>query len=43
MLAFASMPVLAGAIAMRAAWQSRRSAAGDPWGQVDVSALGGEP
>jgi len=42
MLAFASLPALAGAGALRAAWQSRRLPADAPWDTVDVTALGGE-
>jgi hypothetical protein len=42
MLAFASLPALAGAGALHAAWQSRRLPADAPWEGVDVAALGGE-
>jgi hypothetical protein len=42
MLAFASLPALAGAGALRAAWQSRRLPADAPWDTVDVAILGGE-
>jgi cellulose synthase (UDP-forming) len=41
MLAFASLPALAGAGAIVAAWQSRRRPADAPWDAVDVAALGG--
>jgi cellulose synthase (UDP-forming) len=40
MLAFASLPVMAGAGALHAAWQSRRLPADAPWDAVDVTALG---
>lgn len=42
MLAFASVPALAGAGALRAAWQSRRPATDVPWDRVNVTSLGGE-
>ena len=42
MLAFATLPALAGAGALRAAWQSRRLPADAPWDTVDVAALGGD-
>ncbi len=42
MLAFASVPVLAGGGALHAAWQSRRPAEDAPWDPVDITTLGGE-
>jgi hypothetical protein len=41
MIAFASVPVLAAALAIHAAWQARRPAPGAPWDAVDVLRLGG--
>lgn len=42
MLAFATVPVLAGLGALYAAWQSRRTPVDAPWDDVDVDTLGGE-
>ena len=43
MVAFATVPVLGGIGAVRAAWQSRRLPDDDPWDSVDVDAIGGRP
>jgi hypothetical protein len=43
MVAFATVPVLGGIGAVRAAWQSRRLPDDDPWDTVDVDAIGGRP
>jgi cellulose synthase (UDP-forming) len=40
MVAFATLPALAAAVAIYAAWQSRRPAAGAPWDEVNVERLG---
>lgn len=40
MVAFATVPVLGGIGAVRAAWQSRRLPADSPWDGVDVDAIG---
>jgi len=41
MIAFATLPVLASAGAIRAAWQARRPPRGAPWDDVVVMAIGG--
>jgi cellulose synthase (UDP-forming) len=41
MTAFASAPVLAGLVALYAAWQSDQPEAGDPWDAVDPDRIGG--
>ena len=40
MVAFATVPVLGGIGAVRAAWQSRQLPADNPWDSVDVDAIG---
>jgi Glycosyl transferase family group 2 len=43
MAAFATLPLLLSAIAVRAAWESTRLATGTAWADVDVGHLGGSP
>jgi cellulose synthase (UDP-forming) len=42
MIAFATLPVVAGCGAIYAAWQSRRPPGGNAWDDVDVDGLGGD-